>query len=74
MTDKYIKRPPLLPFKITAQPVGVQKAYAAFTSQYGVAEGTRIFLAKARERGTGRTLRQKCVSVYKTGAKLTTDT
>lgn len=60
-----------LPFKLNAQPVGVQKAYAAMTKEYGAAEGRRIFLAKAEERGTGSTIRQKCVSVYKKGARLT---
>lgn len=59
-----------LPFKLSAQNRGVQKAYANFIKQYGQAEGERIFLAKAEERGTGATLRQKVNSVFKTGAKL----
>jgi len=60
-----------LPFKITAQSVGAQKAYRAMVAEYGLDEGRRIFLAKAEERGTGSTLRQKVHSVYKTGARLT---
>lgn len=60
-----------LPFKLSAQSAGAQKAYAAFVRQYGKAEGERIFLAKAEERGRGRTLREKVNSVYKTGARLT---
>jgi hypothetical protein len=62
--------PDKLPFKIGAQSAGAQKAYRAFVQEYGRAEGTRIFLAKAEERGTGSTLRQKVNSVYKKGAKL----
>jgi hypothetical protein len=57
-----------LPFKIEAQTVGVQHAYARFVKQYGRAEGTRIFLAKADEKGVGKTLREKCNSIYKRGA------
>jgi hypothetical protein len=60
----------MLPFKIQAQTVGAQKAYRNFIKQYGKKEGERIFLAKADERGTGRTIRQKVNSVYKTGGKL----
>lgn len=59
-----------LPFKISAQTVGAQRAYRAMTRQYGVDEGRRIFLAKAEEKGTGNTLRQKVNSTYKKGAKL----
>lgn len=59
-----------LPFKITAQPAGVQKAHTRFVQQYGQAEGERIFLAKAEEQGTGNTLRQKVISVYKKGSHL----
>lgn len=62
--------PNRLPFKLEAQSVGAQRAYTAFVAQYGKREGTRIFLAKAEERGTGRTLRQKVNSVYKKGARL----
>jgi len=35
--------PTVLPFKITAQPKSVQKAYRHFVTQYGVEEGRRIF-------------------------------
>lgn len=59
-----------LPFKLSAQSRGAQKAYGNFIDQYGQAEGERIFLAKAEERGRGKTLRQKVNSIYKTGAKL----
>lgn len=59
-----------LPFKITAQSRGAQKAHRNFVKQYGREEGDRIFLAKADEQGTGNTLRQKVNSVYKTGARL----
>jgi hypothetical protein len=59
-----------LPFKITAQTKGAQKAHAAFVREYGAAEADRIFLAKAEEQGTGKTLREKVNSVYKTGAKI----
>lgn len=59
-----------LPFKITAQSKGAQKAYRRFTRRYGGDEGARIFLAKAEERGTGNTIRQKVHSVYTKGAKL----
>lgn len=61
----------LLPFQISAQSKGAQKAYRAMVREYGRAEGTRIFLAKAEERGQGSTLREKVNSVYKTGARLT---
>lgn len=59
-----------LPFKISAQSRGAQKAYKNFVQFYGRGEGTRIFLQKAEEQGTGRTIRQKVNSVYKRGAKL----
>jgi hypothetical protein len=59
-----------LPFKLSAQPAGVRKAYSNFVKEYGTEEGTRIFLKKAEEQGTGRTMRQKVVSVYKKGARL----
>jgi hypothetical protein len=59
-----------LPFKLSAQTKGAQKAYRNFVEQYGVSEGRRIFLAKAEEQGTGNTLRQKVNSTYKRGAKL----
>lgn len=60
-----------LPFKITAQTKGAQKAYRAFTREYGVEKGRRIFLAKAEEHGDGNTLREKVNSIYKKGGKLT---
>ena len=59
-----------LPFKITAQPVGTQKAYGNFVKEYGKKEGTRIFLAKAEEQGSGNTIRQKCNSIYRKGGHL----
>lgn len=59
-----------LPFDISKQAAGAQKAYRRFIKQYGKQEGERIFLAKAEEQGKGRTLSQKVNSVYKTGARL----
>lgn len=59
-----------LPFKITAQSRGAQKAHSAMVKRYGNSEGERIFLQKAEEQGTGRTIRQKVNSIYKTGAKI----
>lgn len=59
-----------LPFKISAQTKGAQKAYRAFVKEYGKEEGIRIFLAKADENGTGSTLRQKVNSIYKKGGHL----
>lgn len=59
-----------LPFKLTAQPKAVQKAYNNFVSEYGKAEGTRIFLAKADEQGKGKTLRQRVLTTYSKGATL----
>jgi hypothetical protein len=59
-----------LPFLLGAQSAGVQKAYAAFVQQYGLVQGRRIFLAKANERGTGNTVRQRVDSVYTTGRRL----
>jgi len=59
-----------LPFKISAQTRGAQKAYRNFIAEYGLDEGRRIFLAKADEHGEGNTLRQKVNSVYKYGGKL----
>lgn len=59
-----------LPFDISKQSVGAQKAYRRFVKQYGKSEGERIFLAKAEEQGKGRTLSQKVNFVYKTGARL----
>jgi hypothetical protein len=59
-----------LPFKISAQSRGAQKAYRNFVDFYGREEGERIYLQKAEERGKGKTLRQKVNDIYKTGAKL----
>lgn len=59
-----------LPFKLSAQSKGAQKAYRNFVKQYGRQKGTEIYLKKAYERGEGKTIRQKVNSVYKTGAKL----
>lgn len=56
-----------LPFKLSAQTKGAQKAYVHFIEQYGVSEGRRIYLAKAEEHGVGKTIRQKVNSVYKKG-------
>jgi hypothetical protein len=58
----------MLPFDISKQSVGAQKAYARMTKQYGKSEGERIFLAKAEERGKGKTMREKVNFTYKTGA------
>jgi hypothetical protein len=49
---------------------GAKKALTAMRSEYGAKEGNRIFLAKADEQGTGRTLRQKVNATYKKGARL----
>lgn len=57
-----------LPFKISAQSAGAQKAYARFVHQYGKKEGERIFLQKAAEQGVGKTLREKVNSIYHKGA------
>lgn len=59
-----------LPFKLSAQTVGAQKAFREFVSQYGRSEGERIFLAKAEERGKGKTIREKVNFTYRTGARL----
>lgn len=59
-----------LPFDISKQTVGAQKAYKRFVEFYGKKEGERIFINKAIEQGRGRTLREKVNSVYKTGAHL----
>jgi len=64
------KRSTELPFKLSAQTKGAQKAYKRFVNEYGVIDGTRIYLQKAEEQGTGTTVRQKVNSVYKRGAKL----
>ena len=59
-----------LPFDITKQSIGAQKAYANMVKFYGKKEGVRIFLQKAEEQGKGNTIRQKVNSVYHRGAKL----
>jgi len=59
-----------VPWKITAQTKGFQKALRNFRRFYGPEEGERIFLQKAEEQGSGSTLRQKANQIYKTGAKL----
>lgn len=59
-----------LPFDISKQSAGAQKAYANFIKEYGKSEGTRIFLQKAEERGKGNTIRQKVNSIYHKGATL----
>ena len=48
-----------LPFKLTAQTRGAQKAHKEFVKYYGKAEGERIYLQKAEDLGTGTTIRQK---------------
>lgn len=58
-----------LPFKITAQTKGAQKAYAKITKRYGVEKGTDVFLERAELHGTGSTLRKKVNSIYKKGGK-----
>jgi hypothetical protein len=58
-----------LPFKLSAQTKGAQKAYQNFINRYGVVEGQRIFLARAEEHGSGSTIRQKVNSVYKKGGQ-----
>lgn len=60
-----------IPFKLSAQSVGVQRAYQEMVSFYGVTEGRRIFLARANELGVGNTIRQRAHSTYTTGKKLT---
>lgn len=59
-----------LPFKLSAQTKGAQKAHGRMVERYGLKEGERIFLEKAEEQGTGKTLRQKVNSIYKKGAKV----
>jgi hypothetical protein len=59
-----------LPFKLSAQSRGAQKAYKEFVKQYGKKEGERIYLQKAEEHGTGRTIRQKVNSIYHKGAHI----
>lgn len=68
MSDGGIKTP--LPFLLSAQTKGAQKAHAAMVAKYGKREGERIFLAKAEEQGVGNTIRQKVNSIYKKGGEL----
>jgi len=58
-----------LPFKISAQTKGAQKAYRRIVRRYGRDDGRRIFLDRAEEHGEGKTLRQKVNSIYKYGGK-----
>lgn len=60
-----------LPFLLSAQSRGVQKAYKNMVSEYGLVKGRQVFLAKASEQGTGNTIRQKADSIYTRGRKLT---
>ena len=60
---------PELPFKITAQTRGAQKAYRRIVNRYGLDEGRRIFLDRAEEHGEGSTLRKRVNSIYKKGGK-----
>ena len=50
--------------------VGAKKALSNMVELYGPDKAVQVFLDKAREQGTGKTLRQKVNSTYKTGAKL----
>lgn len=59
-----------LPFKITAQTKGAQKAFRNMVSRYGTDDGPRIFLDRAEEHGVGDTIREKVNSIYKKGGKL----
>jgi len=52
---------------------GAKKALGEMRKEYGKAEGNRIFLAKADEKGKGKTLRAKVNSTYRKGAKLNGD-
>ena len=61
-----------LPFDISKQSIGAQKAYANMVKFYGKKEGVRIFLQKAEEQGKGNTIRQKVNSIYKKGAHIGT--
>lgn len=70
MTTGEIRPIKQLPWKLSAQTKGFQKAFTAFQQEYGPEEGLRIFLKKAEEKGRGKTLREKANDIYKTGAKL----
>jgi len=56
-----------LPFDITKQTKGAQKAFRNMVQDYGTDDGPRIFLERAEEHGTGNTIRQKVNSIYKKG-------
>lgn len=58
-----------LPFKISAQTKGAQKAYRRIVRRYGVEDGRRIFLERAEEHGVGNTVRQRVNSIYKKGGQ-----
>lgn len=49
---------------------GAQKALGNMVSEYGTEKAVQVFLDKAREQGSGNTLRQRVNSTYKKGAKL----
>jgi hypothetical protein len=49
---------------------GAREALGNMRKEYGASEGNRIFLAKADENGTGKTVRAKVNSTYRKGAKL----
>ena len=63
-----------LPFKLSAQTKGAQKAYRRMVTRYGLEEGRRIYLARADEHGTGNTQRQRVNSIYKKGGKFHDET
>jgi hypothetical protein len=65
-----MKSPHSLPFKLSAQTKGAQKAYREFEKTYGQHRGQEIYLAYAEDHGTGNTIRQKVNSVFKEGAKI----
>jgi len=58
-----------LPFKITAQTKGTQKAYRRIVNRYGLDDGRRIFLERAKLHGEGNTLREQVNSIYKHGGR-----
>jgi len=49
---------------------GARKALRHMRTEYGPSEGNRIFLAKASEKGKGKTMRAKVNSTYRKGAKI----
>jgi hypothetical protein len=56
-----------LPFNISKQTKGAQKAFRRITNRYGTDKGPQVFLDRAEEHGEGKTIRQKVNSVYKKG-------